>query len=124
MTIQIYDPKPSRNEYFSTMFAKPMMAFGSVSKSSDLNVRNSTVVILTDHLSEELIQRLKNNNCKIVGFNVTDSSYFSESIRHCKSLELIDMIFMVSGIPNKNNSEDFRITEDRPDNGSTVTNQR
>jgi len=114
MNVVLYDPEPFRNDYFSIMFARPLLAYQNGIRRIDSldTAKDASVLILTDHLSEERIQKLKNNNCRIIGFNVTDSSYFSESIRHCPSLHLIDRIFMVSGIPIRNHCQDFRITPD------------
>jgi hypothetical protein len=74
-------------------------------------IRDSTVVLLTDHLSEDLILVLKNNGNKIVGINVTDSSYISGKIRYAKSLALVDLIFMVSGVPINNTGSELSVDD-------------
>lgn len=108
MNISIYDPLPYGNEYASKLFFRNMRAFGSsegrplgVCENLD-TVKNQAVVVLTDHLSEERIDRMKNNGCRIIGFNVTDSSYISGAIRYARNLQLVDKIFTLSGIPTTN----------------------
>jgi hypothetical protein len=108
MNVAIYDPSPMGNEYFTRMFAASLRKFLTASDtvcvevSNLAHVRDSHVVLLTDHLTEERILQLKNNGNKIIGFNVTDSSYISDKIRYAKSLALVDRIFMVSGVPRNN----------------------
>jgi hypothetical protein len=118
MTYLVYDPKPYHNEYASRMFFDPMRAYArdhaiKVEECTNLDqAKDATVVILTDHLSEERILKLKNNGCRIATFNVTDSSYFSNAIRYAPSIGLIDRIFMVSGLPIHNDSTDFVVDPD------------
>jgi hypothetical protein len=117
VNIAIFDPVPMGNEYFTKMFAAPVRAYAAATgvACSDLvtlsDVRNATVVLLTDHLTEERILQLKNNGNKIVGFNVTDSAYISGAIRFAKSLSLVDLVFMLSGVQRCNKSRDWRLTE-------------
>ena len=114
----VYDPLPHHNEYASKMFFLPMRMYArdigiTTEECHDLEqAKNDTVVILTDHLSEERIQKLKNNGCRIAAFNVTDSSYFSNAIRYAPSIGLIDRIFMVSGLATRNDSTDFVVDPD------------
>jgi len=114
----VYDPSPYHNEYASRMFFRPMRMFArdigiKMEECHDLEqTKNDTVIILTDHLSEERIQKLKNNGCRIIAFNVTDSSYFSNAIRYSPSIGLIDRIFMVSGLPIRNDCTDFVVDPD------------
>lgn len=118
MILSFYDPIPIGNEYASRMFLEPLRAYAStvdigIEEVSDMaTVRNSTVVLLTDHLTEGRIYMLKENGNKIVGINVTDSSYISQGIRYATSLPLMDLIFMVSGVQRENMDYDFRVTED------------
>lgn len=117
MNLAIYDPLPMGNEYCTKMFLRPIRTFASnnsipVSDCSNLDtVKGSTVVLLTDHLSEDRIIALKNNGNRIVGINVTDSSYISGAIRYAKSLALVDLIFMVSGVPINNKGSEIAIDE-------------
>lgn len=113
MTIHIFDPQPWGNEYFSLLFAKALRAYmPEIQAATDLdNLKNTTVVLLTDHLSQERILRLKENNCKIVGFNITDSSYISGAIRFVPALQLIDLIFTLTGIQTVNHGHEFVIDD-------------
>lgn len=117
MKIALYDPLPMGNEYATKMFMAPMRAYAADNSIGWRQINRLTeadkgehVLVLTDHLSEELILFLKNNGNKIVGLNVTDSSYISGAIRYAKSLQLVDLIFMVSGVQNRN--EGFEIAVD------------
>lgn len=117
MKLAIYDPLPMGNEYCTKMFLRPIVRYAidsgiAVSECCQLDkAKDSTVVLLTDHLSEERILTLKNNGNKIVGINVTDSSYISGQIRYAKSLQLVDLIFMVSGVPVNNNGSELAIDD-------------
>lgn len=117
MNLTIFDPVPFGNEYASKLWFAAMREYAKNSGwpirqvASLEEARNTTVIILTDHLSEERILMLKNNGCKIVGFNVTDSSYISGAIRHAPSLKLVDLIFMLSGVQTCNFSEDVVFDE-------------
>jgi len=118
MNYVVYDPQPHHNGYASRMFFQPMRSYASANgirmeEITNLDhARNANVVILTDHLIEERIQKLKNNGCRISAFNVTDSSYFSNAIRYAPSIGLIDKIFMLSGLPHTNDSMDFAVEPD------------
>lgn len=113
-----YDPPAGRNDYLTRMFFGPMQEWARhnaihFNDCPDLDsAKNVNVAVLTDHLSEERIQRLKNNGCIISAFNVTDSSFFHNAIRYAPSIELIDRIFMLSGLPLINESTDFVVEPD------------
>lgn len=114
----IYDPLPMGNEYFTKMFAAPLRQYCSANgiPCSDLvmltDIKDTHVVLLTDHLSEERIFQLKENRNKIIGFNVTDSSYISQGIRYAKNLPLVDLIFMVSGVPITNEGNEIDVDDE------------
>lgn len=117
MNLLIHDPIQGGNEY-ATFFLKSIRRFATnnnipVAQCDNLDTaRGSTVILLTDHLSEDRILTLKNNGNKIVGINVTDSSYISGAIRYAKSLQLVDLIFMVSGVPVNNKGSEIAIDDD------------
>lgn len=118
MKLAIYDPLPMGNEYCTKMFLAPIRRFAADNNipctecTSLEKVRDSHVVLLTDHLSEVNIGILKNNGNRIVGINVTDSSYISGAIRYAKTLPLVDLIFMVSGVPNVNNGNEIVVDKE------------
>lgn len=117
MKIAFYDPIPVGNEYCTIMFLHPLLECAKdrghqVAECNPDTVRDSHVVLLTDHLTEERIYRLKENGNKIIGINVTDSSYISGAIRYAKSLPLVDLIFMVSGVQAANEDFDLVLTDD------------
>lgn len=117
MKLSIYDPAPMGNEYCTKMFLAPIRRYAvdiglQVTECTHLDkVRDGIVVLLTDHLTEDHILMLKNNGNKIVGINVTDSSYISGAIRYAKSLQLVDLIFMVSGVPVNNKGSEIAIDD-------------
>jgi hypothetical protein len=115
--IYIYDPLPSRNEY-ATFFLNAIAQYCSrlgvpIKRVTSLNdARGSAVLLLTDYLTDGLIIQLKDMGNKIVGFNVTDSSYISGAIRYSPVLHLMDIIYMVSGIPTTNYASEFSVSDD------------
>lgn len=115
MNLLLYDPLPIRHDYVAKMFFEPMLRYArqrgigmqnilngdiahTIERDALLQVKNSTVIALADNLTPELIRQLKENGNKIVAFNCTDSSFVSSSLRLTPELELIDRIFLVSGI--------------------------
>lgn len=118
MKIHLYDPQPFGNEYASKLFFPAMRQYAgdhqhTFEPITELDsVRNTTVLLLSDHLSNDRIVQLKNNGCKIVALNITDSSYISGAIRHAPSLQLVDLIFSLTGIQKTNESYDTVVTED------------
>lgn len=117
MNIRLYDPKPYGNEY-ATFFFQAMMRYGAkngmtISPMDNLmRAKDCIVIILTDHLSHENILMLKNSGCKIVGFNVTDSSYLSGHIRYVQSLHMIDLIYTLSGLQMTRMGKEMTINKD------------
>lgn len=116
MRVAIYDPAPYRNEYASKLFFASMRQYAAANGIQCRNIeslleaeRGEVLVILTDHLNTDLILMLKNNGTKIVGFNVTDSSYIAQSIRYSDALSLVDLIFMVSGVQNTNAGSEIAV---------------
>ena len=117
MKIAFYDPIPVGNEYCTIMFLHPLIECArdrghQVAECNLDTVRDSHVVLLTDHLNEQRIYRLKENGNKIIGINVTDSSYISGAIRYAPNLPLVDLIFMVSGVQAANEDFDLVLTDD------------
>lgn len=118
MKICIYDPLPMGNEYCTKMFLEPLRRYCADNgiPCSDLvaltDVKDAHVVLLTDHLTEERIFQLLERNNRIVGINVTDSSYISGAIRYARSLPLVNLIFTLSGVQAHNQDWDFKLTRD------------
>lgn len=116
MNLLIHDRTQGGNEY-ATFYLKAIRKYAtdlglSVAQCENLDTaKGSTVLLLTDHLSEDRILTLKNNGNRIVGINVTDSSYISDKIRYAKSLQLVDLIFMVSGVPVTNKGSEIAIDD-------------
>lgn len=118
MNLAIFDPLPMGNEYCTRMFLEPLRQFAAnngipCQEIHDLKqARDSHVVLLTDHLSDALIYILKENRNKIIGINVTDSSYISGAIRYSPALPLVDLIFTLSGVQEQNLDRDMKIHRD------------
>lgn len=71
---------------------------------------SDTVICDCDYLTPEQVNRLKNNGCKIVGFNMVDSSHLSQS---CRENPLpIDLIFSLTGIQKTNAGKEFVIDKE------------
>lgn len=95
------------------MFFGPMRSYaakhGIEVQDAPLNVKNSTVLMLSDYLTPDYVEVLKQNGNRIVGFNVTDSAYISESCRAGDTLKKIDLMFMLSGVQRVNYGFEFII---------------
>lgn len=110
--IAIYDPIPHGNAY-ATFFLNALRAYTTIGTVHELSeARNCTLLLLSDYLKPEVILMLKNNGCKIVGFNVTDSSYISQVCRYASELPLVDLMFMVSGIQRTNDGHEIELDPD------------
>jgi hypothetical protein len=117
MNIAIFDPGRS-HQYLSDMFFDPMKLYMHktmkrpvITTESLPQTHNAIVLTLADHLNLEVVNQLKNNNCKIVGFSVTDSSYISQSCREAAVLSKIDLMFMLTGIQKVNEGHEMVIDE-------------
>lgn len=66
-----------------------------------------TVMIDTEQLTPDVVATLKNNGCKIAGFNLVDSSHLAQPIRH--DATLVDVIFTVTGIQLVNHGYELEI---------------
>lgn len=110
MRLSFYDPQPYQNEYVSLMFLGPMMAYardnGIEQRLTDRLVPESgrATVCNADYLTPEVVQHFKENNCPLIGFSCIDSAYLSQTIRHGAHLSDVSLVFMISGVPNRNTS--------------------
>lgn len=117
MKIGIYDPTPHANSYLTWMFYGPLRSFYSnhgtnVEEITNLQEAKDSIICLQgSHLSPAVILDLKNNGNKIVCFDINDSSWLETQYAGSSESELIDLIFKVSGIPIKNETEDVSIDE-------------
>lgn len=108
MRLSFYDPHPFANEYVSRKFLEPMMHYardkGISHKRTDALVPEYGygVVCNADYLDAASIRHFRDNDCPIFAFSCIDSAYLSESLRHLPEAELIDRIFMVSGVQTTN----------------------
>jgi hypothetical protein len=63
-----------------------------------ITVKDSTVVIHGEDLTPEVILMLKENNNKIVSFDINDSSWFTYTYADKEERKLIDLFFKVGGV--------------------------
>lgn len=118
MRFAIFDPPSNRHDYLTAMYLNPFREWTlknghSVWEWTSLTQHsNSIVLTLADNLNLDTVNQLKNNNCKIVGFSVTDSSYISQSCREAAVLSKIDLMFMLTGIQKVNTGKEFVVDKD------------
>lgn len=99
--IAIYEP-PKNHDYLGRMYFDPMRRFmydHGIDVSPTINLektRNCTVLIDTEQLTPDTIAILRNNGCKIAGFNMVDSSHLAQPIRN--DATVADVIFTMTGI--------------------------
>lgn len=105
MRLQIFDQ--GKHEYVSKMYFAPMLAYAR-SNGIDLSVSDKLVptkgvgmICDADHLTPAVIMHFKENDCPLFAFNCIDSAYLTEMLRFNPYLPLINRIFMISGVPNK-----------------------
>lgn len=107
MKLSIYDPQPPANEYLTAMFFGPLRSYcannGIETEIIDNpdTVSGKIVLIAGDHMSHERIGRIKEHN-KLVVFDINDSSYISATYSASDRIPDIDLIFKISGVPNRN----------------------
>lgn len=115
MRFHVYNPPPG-NQYCTEMFLGPLRSYAAaraveIAEGNDITQARGIVLTLSDNLTPENISILKNNGCKIIGFNVTDSCYVSQACRSGEVLKNIDLMFMVSGVQKVNIGDDIAVDE-------------
>lgn len=117
----IYDPTrgPShdRNAFLTQMYYAPLFKYAEnrgvkIEYVDSLQHARNIVITLCDHLMPETIGWLKNNNCKIVGFNCTDSSYVAQNCREAENCDQIDLIMCLNGIQKVNHGFEMGLDKD------------
>lgn len=118
MSVVFYDPKPVRNEYFTLMYLNDLCRLYreehiEIGEINDLwSVENLVVITLGDHLTPELIVRIKENNNFLVVFDINDNSALTHTYGSSDEALLIDLIFKVSGIQKTKDSYETWIDND------------
>jgi len=125
MSLQFYDPEPARHDFLSRMYFAPMLAYAqehgiACSRIGELTPsRGNAVICDADYLTPEKVRHFKENDCEIFGFASVDSAYLPEVLRYAPELLLVNRVFMLSGVPNRNFSHataidsEFNITAER-----------
>lgn len=105
MRFQIYDE--GKHEYVSKMYFAPMLEYAR-DNGVDLSIASKLVptkgvgmICDADHLTPGVIMHFKENDCPLFAFNCIDSAYLTETLRFNPYLPLVNRIFMISGVPNK-----------------------
>lgn len=113
MSLALHDPVPFSNEYLSKMYFGPMRNYRPLLIYDSIpEYKDCTVLIDAHLLTPDAVSMLKNNNCRIVGFSVTDSSYVDQSCREANYLQNIDLMFMLTGIQKVNHGHEMIVTKD------------
>jgi len=113
MKIAIYDPAPLRNDYLTVKYLEPMIEYGKdsgrdIGKITSFDgVANAHILFCSDYYTPEIGEKLKNNNNKIILFDINDSSY----INNLTKLQAIDLMFKFSGIQQTRGSDELRISD-------------
>lgn len=113
MKVLIHDE--NSNDYLSRKYWAPLLAYGPSHglpiqmAQNEAELRDCVAMVHGDRLSPERIQRLKDENCKVVSWDVNDSSYFSSAYCNYPEQHLLDLIFKISGIPKKNEASEFNL---------------
>lgn len=108
MKLQLYDPKPHRHGYVTTMYYEPMLKYANDTGiqlevvDTLLPTYGGGVICDADYLTPERIRHFRENSCDLFAFSCIDSAFLSETIRYNTEMMLINRIFMVSGVPNTN----------------------
>lgn len=124
MRLQLYDPT-RKHSYVSDAYYAPMLAYA---RDHGIDLQRTDSLLPTsgcgmicdaDYLSPDVIIHFKQNDCPIFAFNCIDSAYLSEMLRFNPYLPLVNRIFMLSGVPNRNYSHatvidsEFNITTEK-----------
>ena len=115
----IFHDPGKRHEYLSTMFFAPMEQWIYQNKGNLWvndgpieTFHDATIIINADLLNRSVIDMLRNNNCSIVAFSCTDSSYISQCCRDEWSMTNIDLIFALTGIQKVNEGHEMVVDHD------------
>lgn len=113
MKVLIHDV--GSNDYLSKLYWEPLLAYGPshglpIQMAQDeAEMRDCVAMVHGDRLSPERIQRLKDANCRVVSWDVNDSSYLSSSYIHSPEQSLVDLIFKISGVPKQNEVNELNL---------------
>lgn len=114
--IALHDKQSGSHDYLTQLWFRSLLAYLMdqgipVKLISNLDQPVSdTVITDCDYLTPETVNRLKNNGCKVVGFNMVDSSHLSQACRD--NPQHIDLIFSLTGIQKTNVGKEFVIDKE------------
>ena len=115
--IVFHDPGRT-HQYLTEMFFAPLDKWlrdnGHCAERHEVleNIHNATVITNADLLNRDSIDKLRNNNCRIVAFSCTDSSYISQCCRDEWSMTNIDLTFALTGIQKVNEGHEMVVDHD------------
>lgn len=104
--IAIHDWGTEKHDYLQVVYLRTLLIYlqdqgVDVKLIRELGqAKDCTVLTDTEFLFPEQVSMLKNNGCKIVGFNMVDSSYIAAQCR--EDPQDIDLIFSLTGIQTSN----------------------
>jgi hypothetical protein len=118
--IVFHDPPGGAHphEYLTKVFFKGMAQWLYANGRAHIEdnrlekISNAVVITSADYLNTDTIDRLKNNNCKIVAFSCTDSSYVAQSCRAGSTMGHIDLVFALTGIQKVNVGHEMVVDHD------------
>ena len=95
--------------YFDSLFA-----YGENIQRVDTleGLKNETVLIESEQLNSEIIDKLKNGNNKIIAFDINDNSCFCYSYSENPKILDIDLIFKFAGIQKEYSEVETSISSD------------
>lgn len=103
--IAIHEPDHPSHDYLFVMYLRSILRYMQDQKIPVRLIQrldqahDETVLADTDFLTRKNIEMLKNRGCKLVGFNMVDSSHISH---YCETPEDVDLIFSLTGIQTTN----------------------
>jgi len=113
--IAIHDQQAGSHDYLRIMYFHPLFQYlyangHDVKLITQLDQAKDCIVLTdTDFLTPEAVTKLKNNGCKVIGFNMVDSSVISQ---HCSEFWEVDHIFSLTGIQKTNVGREFVIDKE------------
>lgn len=115
----IYDPSPVKNDYLTPLYFESLYGYMrergiqvDFLTEGLLGIRDKNILINAQHLTPEIITKLKNSGNSIFSFDINDSSWPCDTYSHNDAMEDINVIFKVSGIQDTQVSENIVVNDD------------
>lgn len=110
----LHTPSHPHHDYLLKVYFEGLIQFCAANNipyrtTQELDIHNETVLIDTDYLTSEVCEKLKNNGCKIVGFNLIDSSGIAQPL--LAHMDDADLIFSITGLQTTNIGHELEFDE-------------